>query len=242
MDSLFIVSLPRSLSSLVYQLSCKALALKQPSWTSDGEIMNVDRYLLYPGPRVDTSIKFVAKKNSPKIFRSATDYLDQVTMKTGFGYKDVVHPFVMSAWLECNSFPVLRIKRCIADVAYSMLERKWYYPRIAADTQNTLEQAVIEGLIRADEALDRVQAECVDYEELIYDQAPLTSALARLYPRQEIAELNYLNHSFAQMRARILERRSTVGYKRLKAVVDETSLATSSFRHQTGGLEILQPI
>jgi hypothetical protein len=205
--------------------------------------MNVDRYSLYPGPRVDTSIKFVSRENSPKIFRSAMEYLDQVTMKSGFGYKDVVHPFVMSAWLETNRFPVLRIKRCITDVAYSMLERKWHYPRVAANTQATLEQAVVEGLVRADQALSQVLAECVDYEDLIYDQAPLRSALARLYPEREIAELNYLNHSFAQMRARILERRSATRYKKLKAVVEEASEAASSSQLQAGEeFEVLQPV
>src|SRR5829696_7255360 len=101
-DSLFVVSLPRSLSSITYYISRVVLGLKAPSWTSDGEILNVDRYALYQGPRHDTGIKFVVKEKNPALFQSAIDFLDQATVSTGFAYKDVIHPFVTSEWLRSN--------------------------------------------------------------------------------------------------------------------------------------------
>ena len=43
MRSLFVVSLPRSLSSLLYVAASRALGLAEPGWTTDGEILNRDR-------------------------------------------------------------------------------------------------------------------------------------------------------------------------------------------------------
>ena len=45
MHSLFIVSLPRSLSSQTYELCTKAIGLKEPRWTTHGEILNADRVI-----------------------------------------------------------------------------------------------------------------------------------------------------------------------------------------------------
>jgi hypothetical protein len=73
--------------------------LNTPSWTSDGEILNVDRFVLYPGPRHDTGIKFLLKESNPALFQSVIDLLDQATVAAGFAYKDVVHPFAVSEWL-----------------------------------------------------------------------------------------------------------------------------------------------
>ena len=43
LSSLFVVSLPRSLSSLLYVAAARAIGLSQPAWTSDGETLNRDR-------------------------------------------------------------------------------------------------------------------------------------------------------------------------------------------------------
>lgn len=42
--SLFVVSLPRSLSTLIYHAVRQSVGLEEPIWTSDGEIMNLDRF------------------------------------------------------------------------------------------------------------------------------------------------------------------------------------------------------
>jgi hypothetical protein len=224
MDSLFVISLPRSLSSFIYQLASKAIGLRQPSWVSDGEIMNLDRFALYPGPNFDTSSKFVARHTNPKLFKAATDFLDQVAMRSGFAYKDVVNPFVVSEWLKSNKFCVLRIKRNIADIAYSMLEKGWHYPSVASHSQGDLTTSVIEGLLRANQALDLVPGEDLNYDDFIYDEASIMTALSRLYPLREIEEIKYLNRSFSHVRDRILERRTTNIYKRLHEIVAERTL------------------
>ena len=43
LGSLFVVSLPRSLSSFLYVAAARAIGLAEPAWTSDGEILNRDR-------------------------------------------------------------------------------------------------------------------------------------------------------------------------------------------------------
>ena len=48
-ESLFVLSLPRSLSTLLYHAAREAMTLCEPAWTSDGEILNADRYALYQG-------------------------------------------------------------------------------------------------------------------------------------------------------------------------------------------------
>src|ERR1044072_5027726 len=156
MNSLFVVSLPRSLSSLTYYIARVALGLIAPSWTSDGEIMNIDRFALYAGPRNDANVKFLVKEDKPALFERAIDFLDQATVPHGFAYKDVIHPFVVAEWLKQNEFRVLRIKRNLTNVVFSMLAHNWLYPRVVSQNQDDTEEAVIEGLIRADMALDSI--------------------------------------------------------------------------------------
>ena len=42
--SLFVVSLPRSLSTVTYHAARRALGLAEPTWTTDGEILNLRRF------------------------------------------------------------------------------------------------------------------------------------------------------------------------------------------------------
>jgi hypothetical protein len=219
-SSLFIVSLPRSLSSMTYYIARVVLGLNAPSWTSDGEILNIDRYALYPGPSHDTSIKFLLKERNAALFQVAIDFLDQATVPAGFAYKDVVQPFVVSEWLRSNRFRVLRIKRNLTDVAFSMLHQGWHYPRFASRSEGDLEETVIEGIIRADMALDCAPGELVDYDDLMVDESVLRNALVRLYPNDTIQEFKYTD-SFRATGSTILQRRSSDQYKMLNEKVEK---------------------
>lgn len=218
-SSLFIVSLPRSLSSMTYYIARVVLGLKTPSWTSDGEILNVDRYALFPGPRHDTGIKFLLKEQNAALFQAAIDFLDQATVPAGFAYKDVVQPFVVSEWLRASGFRVLIIKRRLTDVAFSMLSQGWHYPRFASRGEGDLEERVIEGIVRADRALDETPGERVDYDDLMVEESVLRNALIKLYPNAAIQEFRY-SDSFRATGDVILERRSTDQYKMLNEKVE----------------------
>jgi hypothetical protein len=218
--SLFIVSLPRSLSSMTYYIARVVLGLNAPSWTLDGEILNIDRFVLYPGPRHDTGIKFLLRENNPALFQSVIDFLDQVTVPAGFAYKDVVQPFVVSEWPGLSQFRVLRIKRNLNDVAFSMLARGWHYPRFATCGEGHLEELVIEGIIRADMVLDSVSGEQVDFDDLIADESALRNALSKLYPTVAIQGFQY-TESFHTIGSAVLQRRSTDPYKILSEKVEK---------------------
>jgi hypothetical protein len=223
MNSLFVISLPRSLSSLTYYIARVALGLQPPIWTSDGEIMNIDRFALYAGPRDDTNVKFLVKEDHPDLFQRATAFLDQVTVPTSFAYKDVIHPFVVSEWLKGSELRVLRIKRNLTDVVFSMLAHRWFYPKAASRNQDDLETAVIEGLIRADMALDHVPGEHVDFDALIRDESVLRNALLRLYPDAPVLTFQYLNEAFCAFRdQQVLHRRTLDQYKRLEEMVQKS--------------------
>ena len=219
-SSLFIVSLPRSLSSITYYIARVVLGLNAPSWTSDGEILNVDRYALYPGPTHDTSVKFLLKEKNAALFQIAIDFLDQATVPTGFAYKDVVQPFVVSEWLRSNGFRVLRIKRNLTDVAFSMLNQGWHYPVFASRSEGDPQEMLIEGIIRADRALDSVPGEHIDYDDLMADENVLRNALVKLYPDIAILGFEY-SDEFRAMGETILQRRSSDQYKMLGEKVEK---------------------
>src|ERR1044072_1468082 len=177
MKSLFVISLPRSLSTLAYHASRLALALNEPIWTSDGEIMNNDRFVFNKGPSHDSGLKFTRTGKETEIFQKLIAFLSEVVIHEGFVYKDVVHPFVVSEWLSSTGLRVLKIKRDLIDVCYSMLQMKWYYPAHAAEGVQNIEDSVIEGIIRAKRAIDSVPGEVVDYDDLIRDEDALLQAL-----------------------------------------------------------------
>ena len=194
--------------------------MNAPSWTSDGEILNIDRYALSPGPRHDTSIKFLLKEKNAALFQVAIDFLDQATVPTGFAYKDVIQPFVVSEWLRSSQFRVLRIRRNLTDVAFSMLGQGWHYPRFASRNEGKLEEMVIEGIIRADMALDCAQGEQVDYDDLMADESVLRNALVKLYPNDAIQEFKYTD-SFRATGNTVLQRRLSDQYKMLNEKVEK---------------------
>ena len=224
LSSLFVVSLPRSLSSVVYHASRLALGLEEPVWTSDGEILNNDRFALYGGPTHDAGVKYVQPAAAPELFQQVLAFLNQVAYPEGFAYKDVVQPFVASAWLPTSGLRVLRIRRRLADVAFSMLRKQWLYPA-AASTVSTadgesepvsMEQAVVRGLLAAERELETLPGETLDFEDLIEDEGALLGVLRRLYPDARVRGVRFIDEGFRRDRDRILARRTEEEYQRIE--------------------------
>jgi len=217
--SLFVISLPRSLSSLTYHLARQALGLREPVWTSDGEVLNNDRYATYGDVPLQAGRKFTRPVEQPQLSARLHAFLDQVVQAEGFAYKDVVQPFVVSEWLRrAGSTPaVLRIRRPLADVALSMMAARWWYPARPPWNLNGegLEIALLRGLVDAEAALDRVPAVAIDYDALVSDERALGDALAELVPGEERREVRYLTAQFLRERDGRLARRRDDSYQRM---------------------------
>ena len=214
--SLFVISLPRSLSSLTYRVAREALGLAEPVWTSDGEVLNTDRYAAYGGPAHDAGRKFTRDAATAKRLH---DFLDQLVQPAGFAYKDVVQPFVVSEWLTARDrgLAVLRIRRPLVDVALAMLGREWLYPAraFAGEASEDLETALLRGLRHAEAALDAVPAVEVEYDALLRDETALTRALRELVPGRAVGSIAYLDAGFRQVAGERLARRTEARYASL---------------------------
>jgi hypothetical protein len=213
--SLFVVALPTSLSSVVYKAARNSLGLQTPSWTSDGEFLNADRFILISEPNENGSVKFTVEAQERARFKKITEFLNQVVVSHGFAYKDVVQPFVVSQWIKKNRPPTLKVKRNIADVAYSMLSKNnnWHYPGRLFPKTEPVELAVIQGLLRAQEALDSIPGVEVDFDRLIEDEGSLYSALTSLYgDGVRIKDPEYIDHKFRARRDEVMARRRTQEY------------------------------
>ncbi|HEU4881009.1 MAG TPA: hypothetical protein VFT45_02155, partial [Longimicrobium sp.] len=208
--SLFVISLPRSLSSHTYQVARTALGLAEPAWTSDGEVLNSDRFVLHGGPGHDEGKKYI-RPGPDGAAGQLCDFLDQLVQPAGFAYKDVVQPFVVSRWLTAapRGVAVLRIRRPLADVALSMLQRGWFYPARGRQERpgEPLETALLRGLMEAEAALDAVPAVEVEYDALVRDEAALADALRRLAPDRPLAEVRYADAGFRRIAGARLARR-----------------------------------
>jgi len=226
--SLFVLSLPRSLSTRLYHAAREAVDLFEPAWTSDGEILNADRHALYKGPTHDSSRKFISPQIEPLTFYAATEFLDQVAQAHGYAYKDVVHPFVMAEWICRRKIgTVLWIRRNVADVAYAMLGRRWHYPARLFPGEKKRERALVLGLMAAEKALASIPAIRIEFEQLIRDETILRTALKTLYPQRRIGPISFINARFKTARQEILERQKTSLYRRLNDYVMECSTAAS---------------
>jgi len=210
--SLFLVSLPRSLSSLLYQRIRPALGLREPVWTSDGEILNLHRFAHLP-PGCDLEgLRFTPPGHER--FDRLTSFLDQATVPEGFFYKDVVQPFVVARWLPASGLAALRIERPLADIALAMLDRGWHYPGAAAETaEQDPEDALVAGLARAQRALAAIPGPVLQFDDLIADEVPLAAALCELYG--DVPVPRYIDDEFRTVREEVLARRRTERWERL---------------------------
>jgi hypothetical protein len=220
--SLFVVSLPRSLSTRVYDLARRCLGLSEPVWTSDGEVLNLDRYALLADEVPFDALKFTHPKRRPQRFARLLAFAEQVTRPEGFAYKDVVQPFVMAEWLPGSGLAVLKVERPVADVAWAMLERGWLYPAVAARAAaEPPERALVEGLVKAEIALSELPGETVRFDDLVRGPETLEASLAALYDGAATPVPDYLDEGFRKVREVVLRRRETERYRELEALYRE---------------------
>jgi hypothetical protein len=220
LGSLFVVSLPRSLSSLLYVAAARAIGLAEPTWTSDGEILNRDRVPRRLQSLAPAAERFTLLGSAPDVFAGLTSYLDRAALRQGFAYKDVVQPFVLGGWEGLGDFKVLKVRRNVAEVAYTMLKRQWLYPAHAASVFEAHPWALVEGLVRAEAVLDALPGETVEYAEAVLGHGPLELALGRLYPDAPLASPRYIDRGFARTRRRLeAERRGSLAFRRLEWIV-----------------------
>jgi hypothetical protein len=218
--SLFVVSLPRSLSSLLYVAAARAIGLAEPAWTSDGEILNRERVPRRLQRVGSADERFTLLGSAPDAFAGLTSYLDQKAVRQGFAYKDVVQPFVLGGWEGLGDFRVLKVRRDLAEVAYTMLKRQWLYPARAASVFDAHPWALVEGLVRAEAVLDALPGETVEYADAVLGHESLEAALRRLYPDMPVAQLGYIDRRFARTRRRLeAERRNSLVFRRLEWIV-----------------------
>jgi hypothetical protein len=220
LGSLFVVSLPRSLSSILYVAATRAIGLAEPPWTSDGEILNRDRAPRRRQHLAPADERFTLLGSAPDAFAGLTSYLDRSAVRQGFAYKDVVQPFVIGGWEGLGDFRVLKVRRDVAEVAYTMLKREWLYPAHAASVFDRHPWALVEGLVRAEAVLDALPGETVEYADAVLDHEPLEAALRRLYPDGPLTPVGYIDRRFTRTRRRLeAERRNSLVVRRLEWIV-----------------------
>lgn len=202
--SLFVIALPRSLSTVVYEHAAAALNLRMPAWTSAGEILNGDRLVLTHGE--DGSRKFTPPERSVE-FTRVQRFLDDVVQPAGVAYKDVVQPFATADWLHDKNLHVLHIRRPLADVAWSFERAGWHYPAQAVPARGDDTERLLGGLLRAARTLASVRAVTLDFDAAIDDEAALRDALRTLYPQRSLAPIRYRDDAFLAYARDVRERR-----------------------------------
>lgn len=204
--SLFVVALPRSLSTEVHHQAALALGLHTPRWTSAGEILNGDR-LAFLDPRTEGENPKFTPPEAGYAFEQLTEFLDDTVCPQGRAYKDVTQPFVTAGWLPGRGLAVLHVRREPAEVARAMQRVGWWYPGNAAPPVGEPHERLLRGLARAQAALEAIPAEVVEFSALLESPEPLRAALQRLYPAREIPPLDYIDEGFRLRRRRWYEER-----------------------------------
>jgi hypothetical protein len=92
-----------------------------------------------------------------------------------------------------------------ASAARRLLRRRWH----GQATAILCRDAMIRGLIRADDVLSRLPGETVQYDDLITSEEPLRQALLRLYPETAVTAIRYIDDAFGEKR-----RKTTGGGKK----------------------------
>jgi hypothetical protein len=214
LPSLFVLSLPRSLSSHVYAVAAGALGLCRPTWVTEGEILNADRLAWVPPSEVTRKAV-----RSEWLMARIRDFLDEVVHPRGWAYKDVIQPFVTVEWTRRAGVRTLAIRGNVADSAIAMIERgEWWPSEIAPHADRVV--ALVKGLTLMQEAIQSAShAVYVDSRELMADGQSLRDALRRLYPEADVPVLSYgTEASFVANRARVFARFETARYREIVGV------------------------
>ncbi len=219
--SLFVVGLPRSLSTLVVLRAGAALGLAEPSWAGAAELLNLDRNRLHGGPGYDESRKFAHPELDPEVVDAAEALLDDAVRPSDRIYKDVVQPFAVARWLATHPTNTLVLERPLADVAFAMLASRWYYPATASWLARDRKAAVLEGLVRAEQALAGIAGVRLRFDDLIDDEDVLWRALAELYPDADLDTISYRDGVFVTETRRQRARRVIPAYRALCCQLDQ---------------------
>lgn len=218
LPSLFVIALPRSLSTHVHEAARAALSLAAPAWTSAGEILNAGRWRMLA--REDDGDRYVTEDDGVR-FDTWRRFLDDAVVRRGRAYKDVVQPFVCAHWLaRTDGLRVLRIRRPVADVAWSMLDAGWRYPARAATAGCDEVDRLLSGLLRARDALAGVAAVELDFDALLEAPDALSDALAALYPGMDPSPTRPGDAGFHVHARSVLQRRTTPRWRDLAARVE----------------------
>jgi hypothetical protein len=224
LPTLFVIALPRSLSTQVFESARSVLSLAAPGWTSAGEILNRGRWRMLE--REDDGDRFTPATQTAR-FEQWSRFLDDVVRPRGHAYKDVVQPFVCARWLAQSQacgrdLRVLRLRRPLADVAWSMLQAGWRYPMRAAVTGDHDIDRLLSGLLQARDALSAPAAVEIAFDALLRNRDALVEALRRLYPEVEwqpahFPDTRFQEADFRAHSASVLERRNTPQWRMLDA-------------------------
>lgn len=203
------------------------LGLREPSWTGEGEILNVDQYTAYRGRRHDECAKFTRRDQDPALFGQITEFLETAVHRRGFAYKDVIQPFVVTEWSGLRDLRVLHVRRDPAEVACAMLRQGWFYPATAVDSEArrrpsklVMLESFVAGLLAAERALERVPAARIAFEDAISRPAALASTLRELYPEVEQAAIPEMaDAAIAASQSRAEEIRRAPEYLVVRALI-----------------------
>lgn len=219
--SLFVLSLPRSLSTVVYGAARRSLGLRQPAWVTGGEILNVDRARRFRRRPELRAERYATGSREPEAFASFLGVLEDETSRLDFAYKDVVNPFVVTAWPGLSEFRVLKVQREVEEVAFAMTARGWRYPAAAASASLDPDAALVEGLLRAERAIAAVPGAVVAYSDAAEDAEAVVDALRALYPGERLEQVDYVDRGFRRgRRLRDDVRRRSATFARLQRLTE----------------------
>ncbi|MFT5684572.1 MAG: hypothetical protein ACI8RZ_005513 [Myxococcota bacterium] len=213
MRSLLIVGLPRSMTSLVYTQAVAALGLRQPMWTSAGEILNVERFGMAAG--MAGNGRRYTLPTQPYATEQIHDWLSQCVPREGYAFKDVVQPFALSSWPDVRKLAVLYIRRSPAAVAWLMRRSGWLYPAQVGEGQG--DAALLHGLMRAQAALETIAEVTVSFSDLLESEEALINTLMTLYPDVSLRPIRYINAGFVLRRQQLEDERTHPSWQALQA-------------------------
>ena len=196
--SLFILSLPRSLSSNIQRSVTQTGFLKNPFWTSSGEILNLDRLKSVVARKKNEKSHYLTISSGADRYQELLNYLDESVFERGYVFKDVVQPFVITQWLSKNPYPVIKIQRNFNEIVYRMIKQQWFYPVNASDGSEKNLHNMVVGLRRGWKAIQSVPGITLNYADLVESEEPLRIALSELYPDFDFSELSYVNSKFKE--------------------------------------------